>query len=72
MYLALSDMCLLQGSHSLGYKNFQDISRTPKAFFQDRRTPAMLKYKDKQQLLCSLGQSPSRQRFFRIYRIVNF
>jgi len=26
---------LLQGSHSLGYKKFQDLSRPPETFFQD-------------------------------------
>jgi len=28
-------MTKLQGFHSLGYKNFQDFSRTPEAFLQD-------------------------------------
>jgi len=46
---------MLQGSHSLAYKN----SRTPKNFFQDWHSPAMFKSTDKQQLLtlCILCES---------------
>jgi len=41
-----------QSSHSLGYKKFQDFSRTPEAFFQDTVVSQQcLKYRDKQQLL---------------------
>jgi len=49
----------IHGSHSLGYKKFQDFSRT----FQDSSSifprpcgkPTIFKYNDKQQLVC-LGQ----------------
>jgi len=58
-----------QGSHSLGYKNFKNLSKTPEAFFQDLVIHQGCLKIDKQQLLWGLGRSPGRQQKFSYIQI---